>query len=279
MTQTHTYLLLFFFCSSIAMENAEQDFLKAFEKSDTPRMRELVTGVNPKILAGALDTAMKKCDVTSCRFIINESSLTGNERVNGHRLLASALFYKNANALGLLLEKPLIEVHFKDAHGVTLLEMIASSGFAAALKTVLAKNVYGPDECKNALVAAVLNNQNEAVSILLQFQVCPNTGYAHNKTPLHWAVEKNNVQAVEILLEKNADAKAPDAFGRTPLYIAARQRKAHQATAHLLVSNGASVETTYEYAQNIHDRDCITNLENWFPNDTASITHVRHGKK
>lgn len=271
MTHTHTFFLLLFSGSFLAMENSEREFLDAMKQSNTPRMRTLVKEVSTHFLAQTLENAIKSFNNTSCRFIINEPSLTGNERVNGHRLLASAIHFKNATALGLLLEKPNIELKFTYAQGITFLEMLARDGYASALQTVLAKNAYGSDECKNALRIAVLNNQNEVVITLLQYGVCPNTGYSHNTTPLHWALQNNHESIVRILVDFKACVNQTNSWGRTPLYIATRQQNANKAIAQLLVSRGASIETTYQYAQSIHDDLCIKNLRNWFP-DTNALT-------
>lgn len=264
MTHTHTFFLLLFSGSFLAMENSEREFLNAVKESDTSRMRVLVKDVSSHFLAQTLENAIKSFNTTSCRFIINETSLTGNERVNGHRLLASAIHFKNATALGLLLEKPKIELKFTCTRGITFLEMLARDGYASALQTVLAKTVYGSDDYKNALRTAVLNNQNEVVIALLQYGVCPNTGYPHNTTPLHWALQNNYEPIVHILVDFKARVNQADEWGRTPLYMTASQQNANKAIAQLLVSRGASIETTCEYAQSIHDDLCIRNLRNWF---------------
>lgn len=271
MTHRHTFFLLLLSGSFLAMENSEREFLTAVKESHTPRMRVLVTEVSSHFLAQTLENAIKSFNMTSCRFIINETTLTGNERVNGHRLLASAIHYKNSIALGLLLDKPNIELNFTCAHGITFLEMLARDGYASAVQTVLTKNVYSSDECKNALRVATINNQTEVVTALLQSGVCPNTGYAHNITPLHWAIQKKHESIVRILIDFKAGVNQANEWGHTPLYMAAKQHSAHRAIAQLLVARGASIEITDRYAQSIHDHLCIKNLKNWFP-DTIALT-------
>jgi ankyrin repeat protein len=256
------------------MENSEQEFLNAVKQSDTPRMRVLVKEVSSHFLARTLENAIKDINMTSCRFIINETSLTGNERVNGHRLLSSAIHFKNGTALGLLLEKPNIESNFTCARGTTFLEMLARDGYAAALQTVLAKNVYSTEDCKNALRAAVFNNQSETALALLRSGICLNTGYPHNRTPLHWAIHYDYESIARILIDFKANVNQVDSTSQTPLYMCARKKNGNKAIAELLVSRGASIETTYQYAQSIHDNLCIKNLRNWFPDSTSIMPAI-----
>lgn len=281
MIYTHYFSLLLIFTSSFyAMETSlSSEFLQAALASDTPRMRNLTAkGISSDDLEIALAAAIKRFDFTTCRFIINETEVNCNAIVHGYSLISDAVYHRNGMALGLLLNKPDINLKFVTLEGLTLLELISREGFPAALSTVLAKKVYTPEECKNALLVAIYHNQNHAVIELLKYGVDPNTGYLHNKMPLHRAAERNNLRIITTLLDAGAQVDQTDNNGYTSLYIATTSSKDTRSVAQMLVARGASIEKTLNFARSIHDSDCEWNIKHWFPKQYSEYCNLQKSK-
>lgn len=264
MIYKHTFALIIFFIPSLfAMEKPSQNnFLKAAKLADVPCMRRLLAqNSSQDILARAFAAAIKKrCKVT-CEFIIKETSLDVNSYINGHSLFSHAIHYKNNHALELLLNKP--EFNFRQHGSLTVLDFFARDGYASLIRSVLQKKIYTPQECQNALLIAVLNNQNDATIEFLTQGTCPNNAYAQNKTPLHRATEKNNLTIVHALLKAGAIVDQQDSLGHTPLSLAARIKEG-KAVAQLLVEYGASVEKASKFAESINDIKSVQQIKYWF---------------
>lgn len=259
--------MLFFISPVLAMETSlSNEFLQAAQVSDTPRMRNLTSnGVSSHDLESALVAALKAFNVTTCRFIINETNVNCNAIVNEYSLIWHAIFFKNWMALGLLLDRSDINVKCIDKDGLTPLEVFARDGFVAGISKIHVKKVYTPEECKNALLIAIYNKQNDAAFELLKYGIDLNTGYLHNKTPLHRAAEQNNFRMVAALLDAGALINLEDNNGYTPLYIATCGTGDTKSVAQILVARGASVEKTCNFARSNHDSDCEWNIKHWFP--------------
>lgn len=262
--------IIFFISSSFAMEKPSQNnFLRAAKLADVPCMRQLIAQNNSQdILTRALAMAIKKGCTVTCDFIIKETSLNCNGHINGHSLFSCALHYKNSHALKLLLNKP--EFNFRQNGSLTILDLLARDGYTSLIGSVLQKKIYTPQECRNALLIAVLNDQNNAAIEFLKQGICPNNGYAHNKTPLHRAIEKNNLIAVHALLKAGALVNQRDSLGHTPLNLAARIKEGI-AIAQLLVDYGASTKKALKFAKSINDIKNVKQIEYWFPRQKITL--------
>lgn len=86
------------------------------------------------------------------------------------------------------------------------------------------------------MIRAVQEGQTETITTLLQNGANANL-QMDDKTPLFWAVMENNGDAVKILLMYNADCNIPTITGITPLDLARIYR--NQDMANLLIEAGA----------------------------------------
>jgi len=93
---------------------------------------------------------------------------------------------------------------------------------------------------KSLVLHAVLENQLDILSFLIQQGCDINQADDSGMTPLHAAAINNNVKAVEILLSANAEVDIEDKFGNTPLAQAVFSCKEDIAVVKLLFERGAN---------------------------------------
>jgi ankyrin repeat protein len=91
-----------------------------------------------------------------------------------------------------------------------------------------------------ALHIAVINNNNELVSQLLQADADVNIRNINNETPLHCAAEKGFTSIAVKLIQYGANINSRGRHGETPLHLAAS--KGHLKIVELLIKNGADPE-------------------------------------
>lgn len=248
------------------MQDDSQAFMRAAKSGDTPEMKSLIGKNIPQTtLTAALLNAIQTFNFTTCRFIINETSLSGNEITYRLPLIAHAFRANNLTATGLLLTKPTFNFR-QSVDGLTLIEALARDGHAPLLGDVLKKNIFSPQECKSALMIATINEQADTVKELLRHGTSPND-YPHNITPLHRAAAIANVKVnmVRTLLTgKDIAVDQEDANGYTPLFIALD--KDNIVIARLLVDKGACPEKTRRFASSIHEITVLERIDKYFAN-------------
>lgn len=87
------------------------------------------------------------------------------------------------------------------------------------------------------LKASERGDVNRVRELLASDSTLVNAKGAHNKTPLHWAVEKNNAELAEVLIAAGADLNAEVSWGMTPLAWAANMGS--REAAEILLKHGA----------------------------------------
>jgi ankyrin repeat protein len=93
---------------------------------------------------------------------------------------------------------------------------------------------------KSPLHWAVLNDNKEMLSLLLEFKAPPNAVDQNGKTPLHLAAARGDKEMVRLLLDAKSPLEAVDHDGATPLFYA--EAGEHKEVAEMLRVAGPNVQ-------------------------------------
>ena len=103
--------------------------------------------------------------------------------------------------------------------------LASSKGDTAAIRSLVMSGVYIDTqtfgEGNTSLIYAVLNDQIDALKLLLDFWANPDLRNYYGESPLHVAIKEQKLQAAEILIKNNANINIQDFNGATPLHYAA----------------------------------------------------------
>ncbi|XP_008194606.2 uncharacterized protein LOC103313351 [Tribolium castaneum] len=136
-------------------------------------------------------------------------------------------------------------VSWEDSNGESLLYLAAKSGSCANTSLLLdqgaridcATSSYNK---MSALHAAVENNCEKIVDLLLKRQAFVDVMDRYRNTPLHLAASKGLQNCAKTLLNFGADVNFSDNFGRTPLQLAASS--GHHHLVELFLGHGALID-------------------------------------
>jgi ankyrin repeat protein len=96
-----------------------------------------------------------------------------------------------------------------------------------------------PESGHTPLNAAVWNDHNEVVKLLLKHKAAVQGSPYAAKTPMHMAAEKGFTRSGEVLLDFQADPYIKDRSGKSPIYYATYN--GHYDMVKLLISYGEDV--------------------------------------
>lgn len=98
---------------------------------------------------------------------------------------------------------------------------------------------YTDTDGKTLIFYTVLDNNIEAVSLLLSKRVNINIKDKNGWTPLHYAVNEHLVDITKILIEYGSNVNAKDSYGNTIISRAVFASKGRGDIIHLLLQNGS----------------------------------------
>lgn len=118
----------------------------------------------------------------------------------------------------------------------TPLYMACKHGHTEVAKFLISNFVMFTYDC---MIAAVINNHSNVISLLLESGMNPNETGKNNTTPLVIACESGSFEAAKVLVKAGADVNSMSKLG-TPLFYAAMNRNFD--IANLLVQNGGIIK-------------------------------------
>jgi ankyrin repeat protein len=119
----------------------------------------------------------------------------------------------------------------------------AIAGDVARIKAALAHgadiNAHNEQDSRfTALMYAIMNGRQDAISVLLENGANSVTANSYNDTPLHFAARHSNLSVARILLDRGADINALNVYGSTPLHFVAK--KGQLLAVRMLLDRGAN---------------------------------------
>jgi uncharacterized membrane protein len=192
----------------ITTEILNEELLRAAEKGDTARVRELLEeGAD----VGARDTSYSN---TPLHWAAYAASVSVAE----------------------LLIKHGADVNSRNRYGWTPLHYAACGGYRDVVKLLIKSgadvNAREVAACTPLHVAISCGPNYEVVKLLLENGAHVNARDNGGQTPLHWAAQKGHVGVVKLLLQNGADPSIRNNEGKTPIDIA--RERGHVEVARII---------------------------------------------
>jgi len=202
-------------------------------------------------LAGRVSTTITRPTTTKKEYLLTGGTAMIEAAYHGHTAVVECLLNPKANM-------ELDNEHF----GHTPLLAAAAKGHELTVKYLLnaGANIEVRDNAGLMTLRATQDGENVLIRLLMERGASIETRSGQAKTPLIIAASMySNEEAVAILLDAGADIEAKDDDGSTALSEATSNNR--RSVMKMLLSRGASAETTFENMPPLHIAAFHQNME------------------
>ena len=192
-------------------------------------------------------------------YLLKKGANVNAQNLLGLTPLAVAIQQNNLELAQILL-KSKAEVNTKANFGSVFMQCQGKTGWPVLYDNRLKHLNWREDNGKHDYIihAVVLQNNIEALQLLLQYKADVNVKGIADETPLHWAAYTGNKEIIALLKKRGADLNAVDKEGNLPLaYCVEVTTSSDDLSYFLLVWNVVTILQHFLFCKRQGIQECL----------------------